>query len=210
MTPKEAGIRRDIEVTRAVREKFPDCQILVDANDGYGVADFLRYVSAVADCTLYWIEEPFREKRDDLKRLKDHMAGVGCKALIADGEARRDRAKEPWRWGDYSRRFVEHFFELAEEELVDVCLFDLGIVGFTRWRRAMGELKEAGVLASPHTWGWCPRSYYAAQLAGGAGNVCIAEGIPGTTKGVDYSAYKFVDGDLVLPAAPGFGLRLTA
>lgn len=208
MQPPQAGIRRDIEVTRAVREKFPDCQVLVDANDGYSVDDFLGYVTAVADCELYWIEEPFPEHRDGLRRLKDHMAKVGCKALIADGEARTDRAEKPWRWGDYSPRFVEHFFALAQEKLVDVCLFDLGVVGFTRWRHAMPELAKAGVLASPHTWGWPLRSYYTAQLAGGVGNVCIVEGIPGATPGVDYSAYRFQDGKLLLPALPGFGLTL--
>jgi hypothetical protein len=39
--------------------------------------------------------------------------------------------------------------------------------------------------------------------------VCITEGIPGTTRGVDYSAYRFdPQGHLVLPDRPGFGLRL--
>ena len=39
--------------------------------------------------------------------------------------------------------------------------------------------------------------------------MCIVEGIPGTTRGVDYSAYKFAkNGDLILPDAPGFGLTL--
>jgi len=33
--------------------------VLVDANDAYTVADMIRYVQAVADCNLYWIEEPF-------------------------------------------------------------------------------------------------------------------------------------------------------
>jgi L-alanine-DL-glutamate epimerase-like enolase superfamily enzyme len=33
MGPEE-GLRRDIELTREVRECFPDCAILVDANDG--------------------------------------------------------------------------------------------------------------------------------------------------------------------------------
>ena len=46
----------------------------------------IDYVAAVADCDLYWIEEPFEENRDDLKRLRDAMAKVGCKAMIADGK----------------------------------------------------------------------------------------------------------------------------
>ena len=208
--PRDKGIRRDIEVTRAVRERFPDCKILIDANDGYTVDDFLTYVSGVADAGLYCIEEPFQEHRDGLRRLKGHMAKAGCKALIMEGERRTERAKSPWRFGDYSRRHIHNLLALAKEKLVDVLNIDLGIVGFSRWRNVMAELAAAGVSTSPHTWAWIPRPFYSAQLAGGVGNVCIVEGIPGTTKGIDYSAYKFAEnGDLILPDAPGFGLTLS-
>ena len=206
--PKEEGIKRDIEVTRAVREKFPNCLILVDANDGYTCEDMMRYLSAVADCDLFWIEEPFPENKDDLMRLKEHMAKVGCKALIADGETRTERSSNWWRYGGYSQRHIENLFALAEAKLVDVFVLDLGIVGFTNWRRIMPELEQAGVKASPHTWAWIPRPYYVAQLAAGVGNVIIIEGIPGKTEGVDYSAYKFVDGQIIVPDLPGFGLKL--
>jgi D-galactarolactone cycloisomerase len=206
--PKEEGIKRDIEVTRAVREKFPNCLILVDANDGYTCEDMIRYLSAVADCDLFWIEEPFPENKDDLMRLKEHMAKVGCKALIADGETRTERSSKWWRYGGYSQRHIENLFALAEAKLVDVFVLDLGIVGFTNWRHIMPELERAGVKASPHTWAWIPRPYYVAQLAAGVGNVIIIEGIPGKTEGVDYSAYKFVDGQIIVPDLPGFGLKL--
>jgi hypothetical protein len=42
----------------------------------------------VADCNLFWIEEPFDEHREGLMRLKEHMNKVDCKAYIADGEGR--------------------------------------------------------------------------------------------------------------------------
>ncbi|MFN4180422.1 MAG: mandelate racemase/muconate lactonizing enzyme family protein [Armatimonadota bacterium] len=205
---REEGIKRDIEVTRAVREKFPDCLILVDANDGYNCEDMMRYLSAVVDCDLFWIEEPFPENRDDLLKLKEHMAKIGCKALIADGETRTERSEKWWRYGGYSQRHIDTLFALAEEKLVDVFVLDLGIVGFNNWRRIMPELEQAGVKASPHTWGWIPRPYYVAQLAAGVGNVTIVEGIPGKTEGVDYSAYKLVNGQIVVPDEPGFGLKL--
>ena len=203
------GILRDIEVTRAVRRQFPDCKVLVDANNGYTVEDFLTYVSAVADCDLYAIEEPFWEDREPLVRLRDHMAKAGCKALIMEGEMRRERAKQHWDYGDYSRAHVENLLALCREKLVHILNLDLGIVGFTRWRHRMPELAKAGILTSPHTWAWIPRPHYVAQLAGGLGNVAIIEGIPGTTRGVDYSAYTFDDkGHLVLPDKPGWGLTL--
>ena len=37
----EDGLKRDIEVTRMVRENFPDCEIMVDANDAYTVDKIL-------------------------------------------------------------------------------------------------------------------------------------------------------------------------
>lgn len=40
---RREGLRRDIEVTRRVREEFPDCLILVDANDGYTPELFIDY-----------------------------------------------------------------------------------------------------------------------------------------------------------------------
>jgi L-alanine-DL-glutamate epimerase-like enolase superfamily enzyme len=204
--PRAEGDRRDIEVTRAVRERFPDCKILVDANDGYSVDGFLEYITGTADCDLFWIEEPFDEHREGLLRLKEHMAKVGCKAYIADGETRRDRADSPWRYGDYSQGFVEQFFTLAEEGLVDVCLFDLGTVGYTRWRQVMPEMERAGVLAAPHLWGGTPRPFYCAHLGAGLGNLLIVEGIPGVGQHLDYSRFKIVGGKIHVPDAHGFGL----
>jgi L-alanine-DL-glutamate epimerase-like enolase superfamily enzyme len=206
--PGEEGWRRDIEVTRAVRERFPDCRILVDANDAYTCDGFCNYLSAVSDCDLYCIEEPFAENHDDLARLHEHMAKVGSKALIVDGEGRTDRAEKPWRYGGYSSSHIERLFALAKEKLVDVFNLDLGIVGFTNWRKIMPELVDAGVQASPHTWMWTPRPYYSAQLAAGLGNTLILEGIPGRPEKTDFSAYRFVAGRLVVPEAPGFGLSL--
>jgi D-galactarolactone cycloisomerase len=206
--PAEEGLQRDINVTRSVRESFSDCKILVDANDGYTVEGFLRYLEGVADCDLYWIEEPFTENRDDLLKLHEYMSKVGCNALIAEGEGRTAHREPLGPYGGYTEEHIDNLYALAAEKLVDVFLLDLGIVGFTRYRHIMPEIQKAGVLASPHTWMWTPRPYYAAQLGAGVGNVVIVEGIPGKAEGVDYSAYKFVDGNIIMPDVPGFGLSL--
>jgi L-alanine-DL-glutamate epimerase-like enolase superfamily enzyme len=204
--PRAEGDRRDIEVTRAVRERFPDCRILVDANDGYSVDGFLKYVTAVADCELFWIEEPFDEHREGLMQLKEHMAKVGCKAYIADGEARQGSAPHLWRWGEYTREFIDRFFALAEDDLIDVCVFDIGTLGYTRWRRAMPTFERAGILAAPHLWGCTPKPLYCAHLAAGVGNVLIVEGIPGVGQHLDYSQFKIVNGKIHVPETPGFGI----
>lgn len=207
---RKEGLQRDIDVTKAVAEAFPDSRVLVDANDAYTVDEAVKFVKATSDTTLYWIEEAFEENIDGYRRLREAMADADSKAYIADGEARRDRAGEKATiFGDYSQAFVDRIFELAEERLIDICVMDLDIVGFSRWRQLMPKLVDAGVAASPHAWMWCLRTHQCAQLAGGVGNIPIVEGIPGTTSGVDLSQYKMREGMLVLPDAPGFGMELT-
>ncbi|MBI1389493.1 MAG: mandelate racemase [bacterium] len=212
MTPREDGLKRDIEVVRAVRRALPDARILVDANDAYTLDETIHFLTETRECNLYWIEEPFEEDEDQLKRLKGAIAHLGLSTLIADGEARRESRNRqglpPGGYGDYTEAFVENLMSLAEKKLVDVLLLDLDIIGYSRWRTIMPEFERAGVPVSPHTWAWTPRSYYAAQLAGGLGNVLIVEGIPGQAEGIDYSAYSKRNGDLILPDQPGFGLAL--
>ena len=206
----DAGLQRDIDVVCAVREAFPDCKILVDANDSYTCENFIRFLNGVSDCDLYWIEEPFAENETDLKKLKAHMAKINCNALIAEGEGRTEHADPPTPYGGYTMRHVNRLYELAEKGLVDVFLLDLGIVGFTRWREIMPKLIDANVLASPHTWCWPIRPRYVAQLGAGVGNVVCVEGIPGETSDLDYSNYKIVAGDMIVPDLPGFAIPLMA
>jgi L-alanine-DL-glutamate epimerase-like enolase superfamily enzyme len=197
----EAGLQRDVEVTRAVRRAFPDCALLVDANDGYTADGFAVYLDAVLDCDLYWIEEPFPEAEGDLRALRTRLAGAGSAALIAEGEA-------PIAEGETSDAIERRFLELAGQGLVDVALFDVLSYGLTPWRRLMPQLLELGVQGSPHTWGSPLKTLYASHLAAGLGNIPIIEGVPGVTDGVDASGYRLANGILGIPAAPGFGLSL--
>ena len=197
----EDGRRRDVEVTRAVRRRFPDCTILVDANDGYTAGGFAAYLDAVLDCDLYWIEEPFPENEPDLVALRSSLTAAGARALIAEGEA-------PIA-GDEDQASIERrFLELAERGLVDVALFDVIGYGITPWRRLMPRLLELGVAASPHAWGSPLKTFYASQLAAGLGNIPTVEGVPGETDGVDAGGYRLASGLLTLPTSPGFGLVL--
>lgn len=190
---KQEGLRRDIDITRAVRERYPDAEILVDANDGYSGAGFLEYLDAVADCRLFWVEEPFAETPADLKALRDSPA-LG-RTLIAEGEFEPD---------------VEALLEMAGNGLLDVLLMDVVSFGFTAWRQIMPRVLAAGVQASPHAWGIPLKTLYAAQVAAGLGNVVTVEGVPGVMEGMDASAYTLAEGVLSVPSAPGFGIPLQA
>lgn len=191
--PPQEGLQRDIEVTRRVRQAFPDADILVDANDGYTLDGILRYLDAVADCGLFWVEEPFRENRADLLRLKEFLARRSPATLIADGESAPD---------------IPQLLALAREGLVDVLIMDIVGLGMTAWRRWLAEIVATGARISPHTWGDALKTRYAAQFVAGVGHVLTVEGVPATTQDVDWSGYALVDGLLRLPDAPGFGMKL--
>lgn len=192
--PRTDGDARDIAVTHAVREAWPESRILVDANDGYDVDGFCRYLNAVADVGLYWVEEPFPDSGDDLARLRTHLDEVSPTTLIADGEFEPD---------------VETLLGIAAGGALDVLLMDVMSYGVTPWRTVLPRI-PAGVRTSPHAWGQPLKTLYAAQLAAGLGRVDVVEGVPGVTDGVDTSAYRFVDGHLTVPDRPGFGVPVPA
>jgi len=185
------GDRRDIMITRAVAEAFPEARILVDANDGYDLDGICRYLEAVADVDLYWVEEPFPDDAADLAQLRRHLEAVSPATRIADGERDPD---------------VATLLPVARAGDLDVLLMDVISFGVTRWRQTMPAVREAGVIASPHAWGRPLKTLYAAQLAAGLGSVEVVEGVPGVTVGVDASGYAFADGRLTVPDRPGFGL----
>lgn len=190
----DAGLSRDIEVTRLVRDRYPDAHILVDPNDGYTPRTLSAYLDAVDDCRLYWIEEPFPERIEDIRALYEDLAGRAHRPLVADGEYQPD---------------VRHVLRLARDGLLDVALMDVLDYGVTAWRRTMPELVAAGAQASPHAWGLPLKTLYAAHLAVGLGNVPTVEGVPARTLGVDHQGYTLEGGYLHLTDRPGYGLDLT-
>lgn len=189
--PAADGLARDIVVTRAVREAYPDVRILVDGNNGFTGSGFLEYLDGVSDCDLFWVEEPFQEDRDDLAALSDHLAGSSPATLIADGELGPD---------------LPFLLDLAREGLLDVLLMDIVSFGLTAWRQIMPEVRGIGVQTSPHAWGVPLKSLYTAQLAAGLGGVVTVEAVPGDADGIDTSGYQLRDGLLHVPDRPGFGI----
>lgn len=193
--PYQAGLDRDIEVTRLVRDLNPEAEILVDPNDGFSVNALTEYLAAVSDCRLYWIEEAYAERREDLEFLREQLAVLPWQPKIADGE--------------YDPN-VDHILRLARAGLLDVALMDAVGYGLTAWRRLMPQLAAASTEASPHAWGLPLKTLYAAHIAAGLGNVPIVEGVPGHTLGTGGDGYHLSDGTLTLSDHPGFGINLTA
>lgn len=191
--PKAAGIKRDIEVTKLVAEAFPDCDILVDGNDGYPLEDFEQYLKGIEGVKLFWIEEPFRETIEDYTKLRALLKEMGIETLLADGEASPDQD------------FLQQLMEL---KLMDVHLTDIQDIGYTGWRKLMPELKRLNVFASPHAWGSQIKTNAVAHLTGAYGNTVTIEGVTCISDDVDLGNYRLQDGKLIPSAAPGFGMTL--
>lgn len=190
---RRAGLLRDVEVTRRVREAFPDAQIMVDANNAYSCDDFLEYFRQVADCGLCTIEEPFPEARDDLRRLRELIVKHSPATTVTEGESKPD---------------IELLLELGAEGLVQILNVDIEGYGFTRWRALAPRALERGLLLSPHAFDLKLKTHYGAQLLAGLGGSSPLEGVIDQTEGVDFEAYTLREGMLTVPDAPGFGMRL--
>ncbi|MCA0233023.1 MAG: mandelate racemase/muconate lactonizing protein [Bacteroidetes bacterium] len=191
--PKQEGLQRDIEVTKLVHKTFPDCDILVDANDGYTADMAIAYLKGIDGIPLFWFEEPFSETVADYRKLKDWLKANNVKTLLADGEANPNQ---------------QLLRELEEQKLIDVHITDIMGYGFTPWRKIMPELQKMGILASPHAFGEQLKSFYTAHLTGALGNTVTIEGVPCTCEDVDFSLYKIVNSEFIPPKAPGFGMKL--
>ncbi|MCA9052196.1 MAG: hypothetical protein KDA75_00085 [Planctomycetaceae bacterium] len=194
MPPRATGLQRDIDAVRAVAAAFPDCEILVDANNGFTLDECLTFLQELQGIELFWIEEPFHETVEDYRRLHTWMQEHGVtNTYLADGEAQPD---------------TPVLEELQREQILDVRLEDVAGLGFTPWRRLLSDLVRQKLLASPHTWGSGLKTVYAAHLGGGLGGLPTVEGVTCSPADVDFGEHVIRDGNLQLSSKPGFGLAL--
>lgn len=193
--PLVEGIKRDIEVTKAVYKAFPDCDILVDGNDKCPVEYMKSYLKGIQDVKLFWIEEPFPETIEDYTKLKALMNDLNFKTLIAEGER---GPKQPF------------LRELEEKKLIDVHLTDIQdpVLVYSGWRKKIPELAKMGIFASPHAWGCQIKTQYISHLAAAYGNTITIEGATCISSDIDLGDYRLENGKIIPSSAPGFGMKL--
>jgi len=191
--PLEAGTRRDIAVIKGVREAVgPEAMILIDANNGYNLNIAKRVLAETADCNLFWLEEAFHEDPELYEALHAWMEGEGLSVLIADGEGWAASALMDW----------------ARDGFVDVIQYDIFSHGFSNWLDTGAQLDGWGVRSAPHHYGRHLGNYVSGHLAAGVKGFSFVEWDETTTPGIDASAYRVEEGQVVIPNAPGFGLAL--
>jgi L-alanine-DL-glutamate epimerase-like enolase superfamily enzyme len=191
--PLEQGTRRDIAIVHAVRAAVgPGLPIMLDANNGYNLNLAKHVLAETAGCGVFWLEEAFHEDPVLYRDLRGWLADHKLPVLIADGEGRADPGLLDW----------------ARDGLVDVIQYDIFGHGFTRWLDTGRQLDALGCRSAPHHYGGHYGNYAAAHLAGAIRGFSYVEWDEAETPGLDTSAYTVDQGSVVVPDAPGFGLKL--
>jgi len=191
--PLEQGTRRDVLVIRAVRAVVgPDATMMIDANNGYNLNLAKRVLAETADCAVYWLEEPFHEDVVLYRDLREWLAKEGLSILIADGEGQASPLLLDW----------------ALEGVIDVVQYDIFAHRFSGWLATGRHLDEWGVGTAPHHYGGHYGNYVTGHLAAGIQKFQRVEWDEAETPGLDGSGYQIQDGQISIPARPGFGLGL--
>lgn len=196
---REDGLRRDIEVIRAVRGAIgPETKLLVDANNGYrdDYEGAWKLLEETREQRLDWLEEVFPEDRELYRRLRAQMRRAGIGTPIADGENMRSAAE----FRDY----------IVPERLFDVMQLDIRTGGILDCREmsAMGE--PHGAAAVPHNWGSQVGLLMSLHLAKTQKNIAAAEDDRSACPALEARGYEFRDGHYTVSDQPGLGLQVRA
>lgn len=189
-----AGLERDIEITKEIHKKFPDVTILVDANDAYTVEECIEYLEGISPIEPYWVEEPFRENKEDYEILHEWRIKNAPNIRLADGEL---------------KPIKNLLLDLGSQGIIDVYLPDIIGVGFSNWLELGAELKSRGIMGSPHNWGTYFKTVYSAHFAMAFGNVDIIEGVTIVdAEEVDFGEFNLKNGYFIPSKKAGFGMTL--
>lgn len=192
---RKAGFRRDVEVIHLARSVIgPGRKLLIDSNNTFTPEEARDLVREVRECDIYWFEEPFKEEIETSLPFKEFLHDSEPGILLADGEGTRPAQRE--------------IRAVIRAGAIDVVQFDFRPVPITDWLPIAGLLEEVGILAAPHNWASFFLNYYIPHFGRALPNYCTAEIDPCTMTEVDTGAYRLVDGELVVPDLPGFGLEL--
>jgi L-alanine-DL-glutamate epimerase-like enolase superfamily enzyme len=182
-------LRDDVARVAAVRAAIgPDIQLMLDANSIWNLAQATRFIRAVEEYDLSWVEEPLWP--DDLEGNAEL-----CRVFdtpIASGE------KEHTRWGHR---------DLIDRRAADIVQADPEWCGgLTEWVRIAAYASAHHLPVAPHG-----THFIGAHAAAAVDNGMIAEGcdegfFPWLREIME--PYPLVDGELVLPSTPGFGIVL--
>lgn len=201
--------RDDLDIARAVRDEFPDLEIMVDANMGWRVAGLgeaprwdlataTRVAHELAELDVRWLEEPL--DKHDYRGYRQLRRKVGIP--LAGGEFNSD---------------LHEFRELVDQECLDILQPDVMISGGILLSRKIAALAETHNLGfAPHTWTNGLGLAANLQVMGAASHCEWAEWPyepPGwTPEARDFLLERHIlvdeDGTLEIPSSPGLGVAV--
>jgi L-alanine-DL-glutamate epimerase-like enolase superfamily enzyme len=194
---REAGDRRDIEVTRAVRKAIgPGVKLMADPNYGYRnrVDAALRLMNETREAGLYWMEEIFPETVEGYATFRRKLSESGNKTLIAAGEHMREpREFEPY---------------LKPARLMDVLQMDIRQGGFLDNAAVSRMAAAAGSVAIPHNWGSQIGTFMGLHLARASQGVPMVESDRSTCDVLITDAYQLEKGMYRVPSTPGLSIGI--
>ncbi len=189
----EEGVRRDIAVVHAVHEAMGSAAtLMLDANDGYTLNLVKHVLAETAECSIFWLEEPFHEDAVLYEALRHWLEQRGLAVLLADGEGEASAFLPDW----------------ARRHLIDVVQYDIFDHGFTRWLTTGQQLDGWNVRSAPHHYGALYGNYAACHLAGAIRGFTFVEWDEARAPGLSAPGYTIADGWVSVPETPGFGLVL--
>ncbi len=190
----QADAERTREICMALKGKDASCLVCADANQGFGVEDALRYVRAVADCGLDFLEQPV-----DAHDL-DSMARVAAATGVAIG------ADE----GIHSRADIERHHERGAARGVSLKAIKLGGLRAVLEASQLCDRLGMKVNISCKTGESSVASAAAAHVAAAA--PALAWGLtvtsPGLAEDVAVEPLRVQDGHVEVPDRPGLGIEV--
>ncbi|WP_158626037.1 mandelate racemase/muconate lactonizing enzyme family protein [Arsenicitalea aurantiaca] len=191
-----ADLDRDIRIIKRLRDEFPsELEIRADANAGFGFSQAQRFLRAIADCRLQYLEQPL--PGHDWKGLA-RLRGLGTPIAA-----------------DESLFGLSDALGLVAAEAVDVFIIKLIKLGGLHQARKVVGLAEAagiacvavspyetslGVSANLHLAASSSAFRFAAELGVGVSSVHL--------EGSD--AVTVTQGEALVPQGPGLGIGMPA
>jgi L-alanine-DL-glutamate epimerase-like enolase superfamily enzyme len=184
----------DVSIARvkaARRALGANIKLMADAHGTFNVAEAKRFCREVADCDLFWLEEPI--SADD----RMGAAEVRAHAImpIAAGESEFTRFD---------------FRDLIAHRAVDVLQPDLAICGGLTEGRRIAALAETHQLAlAPHLWGSALSFAAGLHLAFASPSAIILEyslGANPLLRDLPEEQFEVRDGMIAAPVQPGLGI----
>ncbi len=190
-----AGIERDIEVVKAVKEALPGVDVAIDMNASYSWSEALRVAKGLGEAGAFWMEDPFDFTVANHHEEVGRLTKTGLVPIASGGNV-------------YSRYDVRNLFERGGVDFITPDAVKCG--GISEAIKIAHLASAHNILVAPHT----------LSGLGQVANVHFAAAIPAHVRAhVEWDPsplnqlrdslltvpLKLVDGHLMVPQGPGLG-----